>query len=164
MSDAVEVIAIVEGKTEQDFIRKLVAPYLLGRSIYITPIQVTKPGSKGGDVKFSRVKNDIHNHLTQRKDTVITTFLDLYGLKEWPCLVEIIHESNYENMIKRLYASTDNALKEVFNPYDVERRIIPFFTVYEFEALLFSEPETLADKLDCHPESIEKNSRRVWRA
>ena len=154
MSDCIEVVAIVEGKTEQDFIRKILAPYLAGKSVFITPIQVNKPGSKGGDVKFSRVKNDIDNFLKQRSDTVITTFLDLYGLKEWPDLDGIFREQNHENMINKLYESTDKALKDVFDDYTVEQRIIPFFSIYEFEALLFSNPEKLAEKLNCSKDLI----------
>ncbi len=156
MNNFTEVIAIVEGKTEQDFIRKVVAPYLHNKGIYITPVQVSKPGGKGGDVKFSRVKNDFHNHLSQRSDTLVTTFLDLYGLKEWPDLDAVKLEPNYENMIERLYSSTDKALKEIFDSRTVEQRIIPFFAIYEFEALLFSSPEKLAEKLACSHESISR--------
>ena len=36
MSDYVEVIAIVEGKTEQIFVEKLLAPYLAVKNVYMT--------------------------------------------------------------------------------------------------------------------------------
>jgi hypothetical protein len=38
---------------------------LAEKSIYITPIIISKPGQKGGDVKFSRAKNDIDKILTE---------------------------------------------------------------------------------------------------
>ncbi len=44
--------------------------------------QVSKPGQKGGDVKFVKVRNDIIRHLKQREDTIVTLFLDYYGLAE----------------------------------------------------------------------------------
>jgi len=59
MSNCVEIVAIVEGKTEEIFIKNILQPHLANKNIFITPIIVSKPGQKGGDVKFSRVKNDI---------------------------------------------------------------------------------------------------------
>ena len=76
MSNIIEIVAIVEGPTEQVFIRDILAPYLWSGGIFISPIIVTKPGQKGGDVKFSRVKNDIEKHLKQRQDTYLTLFID----------------------------------------------------------------------------------------
>jgi hypothetical protein len=84
MSDYIEAIAIVEGKTEQIFIEKVLAPYLALKNIFMTATQVSKPGQKGDDVKFSRTLKDIRNHLKQRPETVVCTFVDYYGIKEWP--------------------------------------------------------------------------------
>jgi len=56
MNKFAEVVAIVEGPTEQIFMREVLAPYLATKNIFITPIIITKPGQKGGDVKFSRAK------------------------------------------------------------------------------------------------------------
>ena len=63
MNSYAEIVAIVEGKTEQIFIQELVSPYLTQKNIYMTPIIISKPGQKVGDVKFSRVINDIELHL-----------------------------------------------------------------------------------------------------
>lgn len=85
MSNSVEVVAIVEGKTEEIFIKQIIQPHLAAMGIYITPILVSKPGQKGGDVKFARVKNDIERHLKQRSDTYLTLLVDYYGIKpDWP--------------------------------------------------------------------------------
>lgn len=154
MSSGTSVIAIVEGKTELDFISRIVAPYLGWKGVYITPIQVYKPGSRGGDVKFSRVIKDIRAELNKRPDTVITTFLDLYGLQEWPDLPAIMATPNYDNMIEKLYESTDKALREIFKAHHVDTRIIPYFAIYEFEALLFADPAKLATGLDCSTETV----------
>jgi hypothetical protein len=87
MNNFAEIVAIVEGKTEQIFIQDIVSPYLAEKNIYITPIIISKPGQKGGDVKFSRAKNDIGLHLKQRSDTFLTLFVDYYGIKsDWPGL------------------------------------------------------------------------------
>jgi len=76
MSNYIEVIAIVEGKTEQIFIESILAPYIGHKNIGIRATQVSKPGQKGGDVRFSRVKRDLEHNLRQRTDTYVTTFID----------------------------------------------------------------------------------------
>jgi hypothetical protein len=53
----------------------------------IVATQITKPGQKGGDVRFERVKKDLGMHLKQRPDTYVTLFVDYYGIKsDWPSL------------------------------------------------------------------------------
>lgn len=46
MSDYIEIMAIVEGKTEQIFIESILAPYLGYRNIGMYATQVSKPGQK----------------------------------------------------------------------------------------------------------------------
>jgi hypothetical protein len=156
MSDQISVFAIVEGTTEKVFVNLVLAPYLAERNIQICAMEVSKKGQKGGDVKFIRVKDEISKYLKQMKSVYVTTFFDLYGLKEWPELENIKAEQNHENMIAKLYDATDKAFKEIFDEYAVEKRIIPYFAIYEFEALLFSEPSKLATGIGCSTESIEK--------
>ncbi len=48
MSNCIEVMVIVEGKTEEIFINSIVQPYLAPRNIFIRATQITKPGQKGG--------------------------------------------------------------------------------------------------------------------
>ena len=67
MKRLVEVVALVEGQTEKIFIQKLLRPHLEPKNVYVTPIILTKPGQKGGDVRFSRARNDVKHHLMQRK-------------------------------------------------------------------------------------------------
>jgi Domain of unknown function (DUF4276) len=68
MSNYINVVAIVEGKTEQIFIEQILKPYLAEKMIFMSATQVTKPGQKGGDVRFSRIKKDLELHLKQRQD------------------------------------------------------------------------------------------------
>lgn len=82
VNDFLEVVVLVEGQTEQKFVNEVLSPYMAAKNIFLTPIVISKKGQKGGDVKFQRVKTDICNHLKQRNDTIISTFVDYYGLKE----------------------------------------------------------------------------------
>ena len=83
MSSYVEVMAIVEGRTEQIFIEQLLASYLGNKGISIRATQVSKPGQKGGDVTYERIERDVIKHLKQRQGTIVTTFIDYYRFRKW---------------------------------------------------------------------------------
>jgi hypothetical protein len=157
MNRYVEIVVLVEGKTEQIFIQDLVAPYLAHTGIYITPIQISKPGQKGGDVKFPRVQNDRGMHLKQRSDTYLTLFVDYYGINvEWPGLTKAKGEATPAGKAAQVNAATKNKVNELFENLDSDRRFIPYIAMYEFEALLFSGPDQLAEQLQVPRGSIDK--------
>lgn len=147
MSKYIEIIAIVEGKTEQLFIEKILAPYLGHKNIGMIVTQASKPGQKGGDVRFSRMKQDISRHLMQRKDTYVTTFIDYYGIKEWPGLELIVPQSPPAQIAQVINEATKALVVSLFPKQQPERRFIPFIAIHEFEALLFSDTSIIASEL-----------------
>lgn len=155
MNNYVNVIAIVEGKTEQIFIEKLLAAYLGNKRISIRATQVTKPGQKGGDVTFTRIERDIIKHLKQRKDTFITTFIDFYGLKKWPQLDKINSNDGPKDISEKLNTATIDKLKSNNSKLHIDKRFIPFFAIHEFEALLFSNTEILSNELGINKNKID---------
>lgn len=155
MSKYVEVIAVVEGKTEQIFIEKIVKPYLAAKGIFISATQISKPGQKGGDVKFARAEKDIGSFLKQRKDIFVTTFFDYYGIKEWPNL-DLIQNQSHTDIAALLNDGAVEQLKENYTQYNLNVRFIPFMAMHEFEALLFSEPSILARALNVKIENISE--------
>lgn len=151
------VYVVVEGKTEEIFVREIVAPALAEKGIYLSPTQVTKKGQKGGDVCFERVKIDIRNYLKQRSDTYVTTFIDYYGIKSWPG-VEAARGfgNNSEQVAITLGRATLDALCETYPDLDISRRFIPFIAIHEFEALLFSDSRILAQHIGIASEKIDE--------
>ena len=147
MSDYIEVIAIVEGKTEQVFVESVLQPYLAQQNIFISATQVSKPGQKGGDVRFSRVSRDIERHLKQRPDTYVTTLVDYYGVKEWPGLDTLPAGLEPARIAEHLNGAARASVVEQFAAQQAERRFIPFIAVHEFEAWLFSDSAILAAEL-----------------
>ncbi len=157
MSSYVELKAIVEGKTEELFINNILNPYLSQKNIGMIPIQVSKPGQKGGDVKFARVINDIRLHLKQRKDTYLTLFLDYYAIDiQWPGLEEAKKQSLPEHKAEQINRATKDKVNQLFKNQDSDRRFIPYISMHEFEALLFSDPEILANQLQVRQSEIDK--------
>lgn len=155
MSDYIEVMAIVEGKTEQVFVEKVLKPYLAEKMIFIKATQASKPGQKGGDVKFSRVINDIRDHLKQRNDTYVTTLVDYYGIKEWPGLDSLAQNLTPSQIADHLNAETKHQVVTEFANQQAERRFIPYIAVHEFEALLFSDSAILASELGVDEDQIK---------
>ena len=94
MSKAVNVMIVGEGASEQNFVDQVLAPYLAVKGIYLRATQISKKGEKGGDVKFSRARRDVINFLKQRENLIVSTFVDYYGVKEWPGLENVrgLHE------------------------------------------------------------------------
>jgi hypothetical protein len=143
-----EIVVIVEGLTEKIFIKDMVTPYLAQKGIYITPIVVSKPGQKGGDIRFARVKRDLELHLKQRHDTYVTLFVDYYGIRnDWPGIEEARKKKIPAKIAAVVNKSTMEAVQSLFGETDPDRRFIPFVAVHEFETLLFSDAGILATEL-----------------
>ena len=84
------IYVIVEGQTEQTFVRDVLAPKMSYKGIYLNPSLIGKPGQKGGNVRFERAMTDIRNFLKQRNDTFITTMFDYYKINsDWPGKAEL---------------------------------------------------------------------------
>ena len=148
MSDVVRVIAVVEGKTEQNFVRDILAPYLGAKNVSMYATQVSKSGQKGGDVRFSRVLNDLGKHLKQERDIYVTTLIDYYGVKEWPGLDDVPVGATPAYIAHTINTATKEEVERSINAHRVEERFIPFMAIHEFEAFLFSDSAVIASELN----------------
>lgn len=149
MNSFAEVTVLVEGLTEKKFIDEVLAPFLSNNNtVFLTPILLSKPGQKGGDVRFVRAQNDIETHLKQRGSTYVTTLVDYYGIDQsWPGLRDIPQNSSPEEISAHLCSATQNAIDSKLGEYRSKERFIPNFAIHEFEAMLFSDPAILAKYL-----------------
>ena len=156
MSSYIEVVVLVEGPTEQRFVKDLLAPYLSKQNIYMTPIILDKPGQKGGDVKFARAKNDIEKHLKQRRDTWITIFVDYYGIRgDWPGYEQSKKEFDHRKKAAIVNQATAEEVQKLFPNQNPAMRFIPYVSMHEIEALYFSDPAVLAAKLGVKQKDVD---------
>lgn len=157
MSSCVEVVVLVEGPTEQRFVKQLLAPYMAAQGIFLTAIILDKPGQKGGDVKFSRAKNDIERHLKQRPDTWVTLLVDYYGIKgDWPGYTDSKQQANHAQKAEIMNQATVDEIERLFPEQNRSRRFIPYVSMYEIESLYFSDPTCLAEMIGVKQEKIDK--------
>ena len=154
MSDYIEVMAIVEGKTEELFIKRILRKYLADENIYIRATQIKKGGQKGGGVRFNRIRNDLEKHLKQRSDTYVTTMVDYYGVKEWPGLNKVPPQTSPREVARIVNDATKNEVIKLFADQQAARRFIPYMAIHEFEALLFSRSSVIAEKLEVTEDEV----------
>jgi len=157
MSDFAEVVVLVEGQTEQKFVKHLLAPYMATKGIYLVPVILNKPGQKGGDVKFSRARNDIERHLKQRQDTWVTLMVDYYGIKsDWPGYAESKQQPDHVKKAEVMNKATATEVEQLFPVQNRMERFIPYVSMHEIESLFFSNPSCLAKHSGINQREIDK--------
>lgn len=132
---------IVEGQTEETFVRDVLAPYWGARGIFAVA-RCVETGRKrgrifrGGVRNYEKIRRDIKCWLNQRQDTYCTTMFDFYGLPQnFPGRSSIDAKQQAREKVKYL----ENAFAE-----DIDTiRFIPYIQLHEFEALLFAGIEKL---------------------
>ena len=128
------VFIVVEGQTEEEFVRTILYPYFLAREIYdVTPILIhTSKTGRGGFVNYIHLKNTILALLkTQGADVLVTTFVDFFRMPNNTPQYEqcMLAASNKERVVR---------LEQCVGEDIADRRFVPYIQLHEFEALLFS--------------------------
>ena len=156
MSRIVQVMVLVEGQTEQLFIKNLLSPYLADFTepkIILTP---TLGGNQGGDVRFSRYERDIGLHLRQCTDAYVTLMVDYYGIREdWPGLEEAKRQTTHSKKAEVMNRETAKEVRKRFPEQNSDVRFIPYVSMHEIEALYFSNPAIIAKKLHIPQKEVE---------
>ena len=121
---------VVEGETEEDFVRQVLADILAVRGVYATAL---RPDSRGGNISVERLARAIVKLLPPAFDYV-TTLVDFYGFRHRPAgKVDEVEQAIVGEVQTRISYSWD------------ETRFIPYIQMHEFEALLFSDVTTFRD-------------------
>jgi len=128
---------LVEGQTEETFVRELLAPHYARSGLYITPIIVrTSPGHKGGVTGYGKVKPQLSRLCRQDRHASVSTLFDLYGLPgDFPGKSAAGFPANGTGEQKAAFLE-DQLAVDINEP-----NFIPYLMVHEFEALLFTKPE-----------------------
>lgn len=152
----VEVYVVVEGQTEQIFVRDLLAPEMGHEGIFLFPVLIGKPGHKGGNIQFERAKGDIGKFLQQRPDTYISTMFDYFRLDpDWPGNTNMQSCPTAIEKAEKIEGATLAKITELFPDHNPEGRFIPYIEMHEFEALLFSNASILAREIGVDTGKIE---------
>ncbi|MBI2986697.1 MAG: DUF4276 family protein [Deltaproteobacteria bacterium] len=152
------VLILVEGQTEERFVKSILQPHLSAFSVHAEPKIVTTkrvksgPDFKGGVTSFGKVEYDIRLLLGDSNAALITTMLDYYGLpSDFPGQRQL-RGSNSRDKAKELEAALQNH-------FQAAPRFLPYLMIHEFEALLFSAPTVLAQVMN--DPSAETHLQRI---
>lgn len=143
------VLVVVEGPTENIVLRKLVAPHLGARGIFIHPKIIGESTGKGGSITFSRLVSDMVNLHLQEPGVIVTSFVDYYGRQgTWPSEAA----AKTKGLSAAAMATTlESDLKTAITAHPrltgARLRLLPYIQVHELEALLYAQPELLAKEV-----------------
>ena len=142
-----EVVAIVEGETEQDFVREVLGPDLLLRGIRIWARLPGRRRRHGGVDSWESIRGDIMRTLKESSGRYCTTMFDFNGMPHnWPGRVEAADLPWDKRGEYVEGALSEDLAKEMGGDFRRER-FIPYVQVHEFEAVLFVDADKLAGVL-----------------
>lgn len=139
------LLILVEGPTEERFVKLVVSDHLLSRSVIVVPrILLTKrvdsgPNFKGGVTNWNQIKRDLRNLLGDTNAAGITTLIDYYGLPK-----DVPGMSTRKGSPMASVAHVEKAIAGHFS----DRRLRPFLMLHEFEAMLFTNIEKWEHRFD----------------
>ena len=147
------VHVLVEGQTEETFVKNVLLPHFSQVQVYLYPRQVGKPGHRGGIGEYQRARRDILATLKQEPASFCTTMFDYYGMpSSWPQREAASQKPFPEKPTTIEQAIRADVVSALGQGFDAAR-FIPYVQMHEFEALLFSDPKLLAHGLDLPDES-----------
>lgn len=138
------LLVLVEGQSEEIFVKQTLAPHLAEYGVYVQPPIVlwTKRmpaggGFRGGVSNWNQIRRSLMP-LTHDADAWITTLLDFYGLPgDFPALQGAVNQGDAKEAVKAVQTGFEQAVNHP--------RFIPFIALHEFEAWVFSQPDTVAE-------------------
>ncbi len=139
-----KILVLVEGQTEEKFVNDILCKHFLTKNIFLTPIiSSTKRIKSGGKFRgeitsYNKVKQDILRLLNDSSSKLVTTMIDLYGLPN-----DFPGNNNLPSQSNQLLAHLESAFEADIN----SNKFKAFLVKYEFEGLLFSNPDEIAKKL-----------------
>lgn len=154
-----ELYVFCEGQTEQGFCNQLLRPHFFpegsGRvhTILIAHSRHHRRIQRGGIGTYITLRRDILNTMRQRSssaDVGFTTMIDVYkSPRDFPGKdahqLDPTNPTPYVEALERAFAEDIN-----------DRRFVPYLQLFEFETLLFANPDAFKIAFeDCDPQITE---------
>lgn len=137
-----KVLVLVEGQTEETFVRDVLYPHLSSQGIFIRATLASskkvKQGTtfKGGVTSYAKIKRDIQLLLMDTSASVVTTMIDFYGLPENFPGYDSIPSGSYQGKVKHLERAFETDINN--------QRFKAYLQPHEYEAFLFVSPKDTA--------------------
>lgn len=147
---------VVEGQTEEEFVNSILAIHLGVFNISTDARQMETSRRRariyrGGLVGYAHAKRDLTLWMRedQRPDAFFTTMFDLYALPEdFPAFHDARKLSDPYLRVARL--------EEAFAKDLAHQRFVPYLQLFEFEALILSDPAKFESRFIEHVNKIQE--------
>jgi hypothetical protein len=140
-----KILLLVEGQTEETFVKNLPNPHLKAFGKFIEPkiiaTKIVKRGDqfKGGVPSYDAVRRLIVRLLNDSSAILVGTFIDYYGLpNSFPGKQTVQGNTPIERV---------QYLEQKLREDIPDNRFLPYYSLHEFEAILFSRPSEIAKTL-----------------
>lgn len=122
----IRLAVAAEGQTEEAFVKRVLAPYLMRDAVDATPILIQSGGGRGGDVTVEKLAKNMANLLWSFD--AVTSLVDFYGFR-----------GKGSRNVDQLEAAVRCSVLERARNNLNGSRLIPYIQMHEFEALLFTD-------------------------
>jgi hypothetical protein len=144
---AAKVHILVEGQTEEIFVRRTLQAYVGRSTLWLNPVIVktrqkgSAPAFRGGEVKYSEFKMQVNNLLHDSSAALVTTLLDYYALPaDYPK-----RRGPVGSTAAQKASCVERAIEaDLGNP----SRLQVHLTVHDFEGPLFADVGAIADQFE----------------
>jgi len=142
MNDVRRIHVFVEGQTEETFIREVLYHYFFEKHLQLNPILIrTSSKGKGGASNYEKIRWQIEEKCKEDRHSFITTMFDLFKLpKNFPGHASLVNISDPYQKVEHLEKEWANEINQ--------GNFIPYISLHEFEALLFSQLQKFEDWFD----------------
>jgi hypothetical protein len=152
-------LILVEGRTEEKFIKEILNPFMSAKGLLVTPVKIqtkevqTGPNKKGGVVSYNKFKSEVNDLLKDSSVSAVSCIFDFYAFpKKIPNYLKIEGSDCFkevENMQRAIYDDVGNC------------KFIPFLFLHEFEALLFVSPSDTSSISPSKKEKIRDELQKI---
>ena len=138
----------VEGQTEETFVSNVLRPHLYAVGYADVSARLMgnaeRRSGRGGSRAWLSVRQGIVGHLRSDRDAISTIMVDYYGMQpRWPGRRQAASLPSAERGAAVQTALADDVRREMGSEFD-HARFIPYVSMHEFEALLFSDCDAFA--------------------
>lgn len=130
---------LVEGRTEETFVRDVLSPALFSAGIVATSrMPPTSKSGRGGGNSFLPWRRSALHWLLQDQTAYLTTMFDVYGLPaDFPNLQDSMKIADIYQRADFLEACFRDTITAAAP--NAQRRFVPYLQMHEFEGLLFTD-------------------------
>lgn len=143
-----KVLVLVEGQTEEEFVRESLYEYMSPKGLHLVPIIAkTKraiggnPAFRGGIVAYGKIAFDLKRLVHDSSAICVTTMIDYYRLpSDFPGFDD---EEAKSNVTIQCVEYLEKKFSESIN----HSKFLPYLSIHEFEALLFTDPYRIVQEV-----------------